>query len=416
MAPPFVIACYALFFITVLLLLLWRYISVNNLCMQLDASRKEWERTEDALKKSEQRFRKFVESVTDYVYTVEVKNGKAAKIIHSPDCLAVTGYRAEEYDADRLLYSNIIHEDDRPDVTRHHEIIISSGVCKSFGYRIIHKDGSVRWMINTPVAHYSETGDLASYDNFIKDITKEKELEGKLIQSEKMASLGVLSAGIAHELKNPLSIILRGIELLEVSDTQHNRSTALSLMKDAVFRADKITRDLLSFSKNSPLKTESVEFKVVLDETISIINPTLQMDRIKPRFSIPSSLPKVMIAASELKQVLINLINNAYEAMDKDGNIAITAEEGTGEEGKNIVRITVADNGTGIPEEDIENIFDPFYSTKKQSGGTGLGLSVVKGIIEKHEGVIKVESEVGKGTSIVVELPCELTKGKEVYQ
>ncbi|MBA4373748.1 MAG: hypothetical protein C0402_12925 [Thermodesulfovibrio sp.] len=237
--------------------------------------------------------------------------------------------------------------------------------------------------------------------------------EARLIQAEKMASLGVLSAGVAHEIKNPLAIILQGIEVLEISSLTADAIDVLAMMKDAVFRASKITKDMLTFSRESTLTHEEVDLSGIIDETFSFVDHIFSLKQIRIARSLMPDLPKVSVDPNQMKQVFINLLTNAAEAMPEGGTITVAAESTHNIQNRKIIRILITDTGHGISAEDRQRVFDPFYTTRKKSGGTGLGLSVVKGIIEKHEGEIKIENEAGGGTRVIIELPCYVRETKQ---
>ncbi|MGD0281597.1 MAG: ATP-binding protein [Dissulfurispiraceae bacterium] len=227
----------------------------------------------------------------------------------------------------------------------------------------------------------------------------------RLIQSQTMSSLGVLSAGVAHEIKNPLSIILQGIELMEVSSSKEGVVDILAMMKDAVFRASRITKDLLTFSRENTPTLKETDLAQVINESLSLVDHIFSLKQINIVGKLSDDLPRVRADSNQMKQVFINLFTNAAEAMREGGTVTVTADISENFNKEKIVRIAVADSGCGISEEDKQRVFDPFYTTKRKSGGTGLGLSVVKGIIEKHRGSIRIESEPGKGTNVIIELP-----------
>jgi signal transduction histidine kinase len=237
--------------------------------------------------------------------------------------------------------------------------------------------------------------------------------EARLIQAEKMASLGVLSAGVAHEIKNPLAIILQGIEVLEVSSLKGDAADILAMMKDAVFRASKITKDMLTFSRESTLVHEEVDLAGIIDETFSFVDHIFSLKQIRIARNLRPGLPKVSVDPNQMKQVFINLLTNAAEAMPEGGTITVSAVSARDVQNREIIRVRILDTGHGITAEDHQRVFDPFYTTRKKSGGTGLGLSVVKGIIEKHSGDIKIESQSGGGTRVTIELPCAVSEPRQ---
>lgn len=232
-------------------------------------------------------------------------------------------------------------------------------------------------------------------------------LESRSIQNGNGAFPEVLTAGIVHEIKNAHAIILKGIELMENTDSHEIRRYALKFMKDAVCRVDRITSNLFTAQKESLPHKESIDFQMVLEETLSTVSPLLNANHISMDISLLSDMPKVIFDSDQLKQVLINLLNNASESMDNAGTITVRASKVSNNEGEAMVRIRIADTGRGISEKDKAKVYNPFYSTKKQSGGMGLGLFVVKSIVEDHKGGIRIESAAGKGTSVILDLPCQ---------
>lgn len=231
----------------------------------------------------------------------------------------------------------------------------------------------------------------------------------RLIQSEKLAALGAVAAGVAHEVKNPLAIIVQGIEFLKSS--LYNDARLLDVtyrIEKSVLRADNIIKGLLSFSREISLKMEEMDIGLVIDETLSFIDHQIRLKNIQVIRKYYSGLPKIIMDSNQIKQVFINLFMNAIEAMQERGILGIRAELVNDETDQAHVRIVVSDTGEGIPEDRIRRVFDPFFTTKNTEGNTGLGLSITKGIIDKHHGTINIESEPGRGTRVMIELPVGL--------
>ena len=385
---------------------------INELS-ELHQQNAELKKAEYRLRASERRYKRFVDAVTDCIYTAEIVNGRPGRITNISICTSITGYMPEEYLANPDLFYEMVHEEDRYDADKQVQSLIATGSCNPIEHRVVHKNGSVKWVKKTLVPRYDETGALVAYDGLISDITRQKEMESRLIQSETISSLGVLSAGVAHEIKNPLAIILQGIELLEVLLFKEGVDDVLAMMKDAVFRASRITKDLLTFSRGNTPALEAIDLAQVINETLSLVDHIFGLKQIRIVRNFSSDLPGVKVDPNQMKQVFINLLTNAAEAMSGGGTITIAAGSSPNINNQKIVRIIIIDTGCGMSKEDKQRAFDPFYTTKKKSGGTGLGLSVVKGIIEKHKGEIRIESELGKGTSVIIELPCY---GNEIKQ
>ncbi len=228
-----------------------------------------------------------------------------------------------------------------------------------------------------------------------------KKSEAELVQSEKMASLGILSAGIAHEIKNPLNIIIQGIEYIRSSleDKTPVDIDACERIKKSAIRADNIIKSLMTFSRKSPLSFEETDLSALVEETLVLLEHQMSLKNIKIIRHI-ADIPKIRLDSNQIRQVLVNVLINASDAIKKDGTITISITEE-----KPYINIAIKDTGKGMPESTIRNIFDPFFTTKRDSGGTGLGLFVAKGIIEKHGGNITVESKENEGATVMISLP-----------
>jgi PAS domain S-box-containing protein len=257
-----------------------------------------------------------------------------------------------------------------------------------------------------------ETSDGVVAMAFITDITERKRAEGQLqrqrevlYQNEKLAALGTLSAGIAHEMNNPLGIMTTRIEvmLLEAEEQQLPPQVLedLQVLHRAGQRVARIAASLRSFARHSAGERQPVELGTIVDEALLLMAKPLAADNVRVRTSLDRSLPPIVADVTAMHQVLMNLLTNAREAMPDGGTIDV---ETSPAERPGWVRLRVVDTGTGIPTEAISKVFDPFYTTKRT--GTGLGLSVTYGIIEEHGGTIDVRSQPGLGTTFTLEFPA----------
>lgn len=224
----------------------------------------------------------------------------------------------------------------------------------------------------------------------------------QLVHSQKLASLGILTSGVAHELNNPLNNISTSIQILleelGSGDLEYNRRL-LQETENQVDRARDIIKGLLEFSRERNFVTQQVKFSDLLNNTLKLIKSEIPAN-IAIEIDIQEELT-VLVGPYRIQRVLMNLLLNAVQAMGEGGNLTITAQKANEKE----MYFQIQDTGTGIPREEIGKIFDPFYTTKEVGKGTGLGLSVSHGIVEKHGGRIEVESEIGKGTVFTVFLP-----------
>jgi len=244
--------------------------------------------------------------------------------------------------------------------------------------------------------------------NSRKDALEEKErTQQQLIQAEKLAALGIVAAGIAHEVKNPLAIIIQGVEYLRTSTGSDSLIVnVIDRINKSAFRADSIIKGLLSFTRQMPIQAEQVNIVPVIDETLSLIDHQFKLKNIKLIKHISPELPTVTMDINQIKQAFLNLLLNSVDAIQNRGTITISAEPMVNATGELQLQIIFADTGCGIPKDKIEKVFDPFYSTKEDASNAGLGLSIVKGIIDKHNGTIKIESETEKGTRVIIGLPA----------
>lgn len=242
----------------------------------------------------------------------------------------------------------------------------------------------------------------------IKDIEQQHRLREKMAQADKLASIGEFSSGIAHEINNPLGIILGYTQLMLRNEGQDSQRRAdLKTIEKHVRTCKSIVEDLLNFARQSKAEKTITAINGVLADVLQFVRHHSRLDTIEFKEIYAENLPELRIDKKKIKQVFINLIMNAVHAVGIEGRIEIrTFPDQKGEK----VNITVSDNGHGINPENLPRIFDPFFTTKPNDKGTGLGLSVSYGIIRHHGGDISVTSEPGSGTVFTVELPVSDTK------
>jgi two-component system NtrC family sensor kinase len=236
-----------------------------------------------------------------------------------------------------------------------------------------------------------------------------EEAEKRLQRSEKLASIGQMAAGVAHEINNPLGSIAGFIQILlmDIESDAPDRSY-LEAMQREVGRMKSIVEDLLSFSRQQPQESETflpLDVNLLVEETMRLVEPQAHMSRAEVRTEYEEGLPRVMGLADRLKQALMNIALNAFFAMDKDDARLEVRTRSTTEDGSEWIEIAFIDNGEGIRQEDLNRIFDPFYTTREQGQGTGLGLSTCFGIVQQHGGDISVQSVWGEGSTFTVRLP-----------
>lgn len=301
----------------------------------------------------------------------------------------------------------------------------SQGHVKEFEAEFLRQDGSRLYLMITASVIADEQGKVKGYEMIAKDLTHFKEVTDQLIQSENMASVGQLAAGVAHEINTPLGIIL-GYSQLLMEDFAENSETheILKIVEKQTKVCKRIVADLLKFSRHSMGGAHNpVDINACVQEVLSIVEHGLNMDHIYVQRVLAETIPEIIVDAERLRQVLVNIINNAHHAIGKEGIIGVwTRFNAHCQE----VEIIIGDTGCGIPPGVISRIFDPFFTTKGVGKGTGLGLSVSFGIIKDHGGYIDVfsppvDKEVvtaGMNTAFHVILPVEphARPAKEVEQ
>jgi two-component system NtrC family sensor kinase len=238
--------------------------------------------------------------------------------------------------------------------------------------------------------------------NFMSDELKNREEE--IIQSKKLASLGILTAGVAHELRNPLNnISMVAQNFIEMYDSlgREQRIGLMNRVEEETKRIEEIVKNLLDFAKPKVANLEEADINRTVRKAVNLMQNTLNISNIELNLSLDPSVPHVFIDGPQMQQVLVNLILNAVQAMSPGGKLFIKTHANHG--GDSVI-IEVRDTGKGIPHEFLPYIFDPFFSTKGVEG-TGLGMSISYGIIKNHKGSIKVESTLNEGTTFTIELP-----------
>ena len=266
-------------------------------------------------------------------------------------------------------------------------------------------DGRVMEVYGYPASQGQKNLGLVIY---IRDITEQLKMQVQLLQTARLAALGEMAAGVAHELNTPLAVIIGDAQLLLRTTPQNDQKyKILEDIETCGQRCKRIVRGLLTFSRQEQYVFQPLNVNDVVKDALSLVSYHIEKNKIRIYLSLDEQLPNVEGNSQQLEQVIVNLLLNAKQAFDEDEEELeqrITVKTGLDKE-RNQVFIKVADNGPGIPQEIVTKIFDPFFTSKGDSKGTGLGLSVSLGIVQKHGGTIAVESEPGKGAEFTVYLP-----------
>ena len=284
------------------------------------------------------------------------------------------------------------------------------GVGKLNAYPMVYvrQDGTVvEGNLSAAIIYDSNGKEIATVGSFV-DLKERLEMERalrrtqeQLLQSEKLAAMGRLTSQIAHELNNPLYGIMNTLELLKTEvSPQSKRRKVLEMALSETVRLSELLRKMLSFSRPDQEEKQAVDLNTVLDEILLLHEKQLQENDIKIKTSFAGELPPIMASKNQLRQVFLNLVANARDAMPDGGTLSVKTDSD-----KATVKIEISDSGIGIKEKHLKRIFDSFFTTKDSIKGVGLGLSVCYGFIKDHGGDIQVRSEVGTGTTFTITFP-----------
>ena len=245
-----------------------------------------------------------------------------------------------------------------------------------------------------------------------RDITGEREMRARLLETERLAAVGELVAGVAHEVNNPLSSISAFAQLLlRDGGLSSSQQESVEVIRSETLRASQVVRDLLAFARRSDPQREAVELNVVVERTLRLHTYQLASSNVRLELDLPADLPTVVGDARQLQQVVLNLVTNSIQALagvgrDAGGSLRIATRAARRPDGSDVVELEIADSGPGIPAEARARIFEPFFTTKPEGEGTGLGLSVSYGIVTAHGGTIVLADTSPAGTRFVVTLPA----------
>jgi len=295
--------------------------------------------------------------------------------------------------------SELFHQDCR-DVLREHfeRLLKGSAAVPLVEEQVSTLDGAILDVEVSAARFADEEG--AAILIMLRDVSERRRLQEQLRKTERIAELGTLASGMAHEIGTPMNVILGRAEYLMDRVKEEQIKKGLQTIITQVERITRVMNQLLAFARRRQPERRALDLKDVVESSVEMFQERLARNRVEVEMALDAPCHAVHADADQMSQVLINLIMNAVQAMPDGGTLRIALAPAD-----NMVRLTVADSGQGIPPESLEKIFDPFFTTKEFGQGTGLGLTVVKGIIEEHHGSITVESEQGKGTTLTIMLP-----------
>nr|MDA3834627.1 ATP-binding protein [Spirochaetales bacterium] len=333
---------------------------------------------------SKERYRILVESAEDFIFTVD--NSGRFRSLNSFTAAFFGGVPSQFIG--RPL-SNLFSQEIAEKQLKLIKSVFQFGKSMRDEFMIVRGEYQI-WLSANFMPRKDEKGNVISVMCIARDITESKKLEKQLVNTEKLASMGTLAAGVAHEINNPLGIILGFTDLLlENVDKNSQSHQDLKTIERHGLHCKAVVENLLSFARQGDGQFVYCDINEAIKDIVDVVNHSIQMNDIELRLYMASGLPKIEGDSRQMQQVLLNLINNAVAAMQQNGRLEIKTML---DADLQKIIVVVRDNGHGIPKDYIDKIFDPFFTTKSEGEGTGLGLFVSCGIISKYKGTIMCES------------------------
>ncbi len=358
----------------------------------------EREQAAHLVRQSEERYRRLV-AVSPYA--ILVKRGDRIVFANDQAIKLFGAVRADEILGKSLVdlfhpdYHNAVRE-------RFHELIEGSLQVPMLEEKIVTLGGTAVDVECSAARFVDEEGPAILI--MLRDVSERKRLQEQLRRTERIAELGTLASGMAHEIGTPMNVILGRAEYMMDRVTEEPIKKGLQTIVTQVERITKVMNQLLSFARRKAPERRALDLRGVVEDGMEMFQERLSRNQIQVEMTMADGCPMVLADQDQMSQVFINLVMNAVHAMPDGGmlRVGLALEQ-------QMVKLTVADTGHGIPRDAVKKIFEPFFTTKEFGKGTGLGLTVVKGIIEEHQGSIDVESEEKKGTTVTVLLPIAST-------
>jgi PAS domain S-box-containing protein len=349
------------------------------------------------IRQQEQFRQKLLESFPDLILVVDLDERYSFASSRIRDLL---GYRPEELVGKKIEDM----QDHSPEFLQlYRDVASGRQLFASSEYGALHRDGSWRTMRASASQLFDTENKLSGVIISVRDITVEKKFEQQIIQSERLAAMGQMIGGFAHELNNPLTAILGMSDLLKEGETNEARNRQLSILHQQARRATEIVQNLMYFSRPPAPGKSQVDLNELVERTLHLHAYSLRKNNITVDFLKEQNLPQVMGDPHQLMQVFLNLVLNAEQAI-REARDKGTLRIRLGKTDKN-VSVIFQDDGPGIAPDILPNIFDPFYTTKRPGRGTGLGLSICKAVLKEHNGNIEASSAPGGGAVFTVTLP-----------
>lgn len=305
----------------------------------------------------------------------------------------------------RQTFREFVHPEDAARVYHEVELARRTGMPYQVEHRVILRDGTVRHLREYAEVVRDADGAIRGLAGVVQDISEVKRMEEQFLQAQKLESVGRLAGGVAHDFNNLLQVINGFSEmLLTQMDESNPAREPVAMIRDAGERAAALTRQLLAFGRRQATEPRLINLNQLIREQARLLRPLIG-EAIALEVHESDGLGLVMADEGQLHQILLNLVVNARDAMPQGGSLMLETRNAISDAGHMVV-FSVRDTGTGMTEEVRKRLFEPFYTTKREGEGVGLGLATVYGIVRQHGGAIEVESEPGQGSTFSVLLPC----------
>jgi two-component system NtrC family sensor kinase len=355
---------------------------------------------EQELRESEERFRQISESVAEIVYLLDHRNHKLLWVNES--FKELYGYPGDDFYQNPDFWLEFVHPDDRAGIETALEDQLSNGKLE-LEYRIIRPDQTVRLIYDRTFPILNEAGEVYRIVGIAEDITERKRTEERLHETARLASIGELAAGVAHEINNPLTSVQGYSEMVLSKNLPEEVSADIQTIYDEAQRAAKIVQNLLFFARKRNTEKQYLDLNSVLSRALEMKSYDFRVSNVDVVTDLAPGNHKTMVDEHQLVQVFLNILTNAEQAIHQEGAEGQIWVTTTGSD--DYINITIKDDGPGMLPEDLGKIFEPFFTTKEVGQGTGLGLSISYGIIKQHDGDIWAESVEGEGTAFHITLP-----------
>jgi PAS domain S-box-containing protein len=382
--------------------------------LALESALANLKQTEETLRLCEERFRLVTQATKDAVWDLDIRSGKARR---SDNFWGQFGYPPREQEPDVSGWKELIHPEDRDRVWNEFQAALARHSDSSeIEYRFRKADHSYAVVLDRAYIVYDETGQPTRAIGAVTDLSERRALEEQLRQAQKMEAVGRLAGGVAHDFNNLLMVITAYVEIMQEQLSPENKFLKnLDQVKKAAERASSLTQQLLAFSRRQVLLPRIIDLNFVIKDSLKMIRRLIGED-IELNVSLEDSLWAVKADPGQVVQVLLNLCVNARDAMPNGGELAIATEnvsfdveaamERPGLIPGDYAALVVRDSGSGMTREIQAQIFEPFFTTKELGRGTGLGLSMVFGIVKQSGGYIGLDTEVGRGSSFMLNFPA----------